>query len=166
MNTCAVCEKQYNKDRSKGHRGELCSSCMVTWKRHQVKKKAIDYKGGKCNNCGYNKCDSALTFHHLDPSQKDFGISDEGLMHKWDITKQELDKCVLLCVRCHAEEHDRMSKRQKLIEYKLQSEAKETIIRHGTKVAYSYHKCRCNECKAFNAASMREYKRKNRANAQ
>ena len=28
--------------------------------------------GNKCQICGYNKCDSALEFHHLDPSQKEF----------------------------------------------------------------------------------------------
>jgi len=162
MDTCAVCDREYNKDRSKGHRGELCSSCMVTWKRHQIKRKAIDYKGGKCNVCGYNKCDSALQFHHLNPEEKDFAISRDGSFRKWETIKKELDKCVLLCVRCHAEEHDRQSKRQKLLEYKLQMSMKEHTIRHGTKVAYSYHKCRCDDCRAYHAKYMREYKQKKR----
>jgi 5-methylcytosine-specific restriction endonuclease McrA len=158
MNICFVCEREYDKDRKKGHRGELCSSCTVTWKRHQIKRKAIDYKGGKCNNCGYDKCDSALQFHHIDPSQKDFGISTEGVIRKWEAIKEELDKCVLLCVRCHAEEHDRHSKRQKLIEYKLQLASKKNTFTHATKVGYSYHKCRCQECKAYNSEIMRQYR--------
>lgn len=41
----------------------------------QVKLKAIEYKGGKCQICGYNKCTGALEFHHLDPTKKDFNIS-------------------------------------------------------------------------------------------
>lgn len=34
----------------------------------RTKEKLIEYKGGKCQVCGYNKCASALEFHHLDPS--------------------------------------------------------------------------------------------------
>lgn len=34
----------------------------------KIKEKLIEYKGGKCQICGYNKCTSALEFHHLDPS--------------------------------------------------------------------------------------------------
>lgn len=36
---------------------------------------AVAYKGGKCQCCGYNKYIGALKFHHVDPAQKDFGIS-------------------------------------------------------------------------------------------
>lgn len=39
---------------------------------------AIDYKGGKCSVCGYNKCRAALEFHHTNPNEKDFGISAKG----------------------------------------------------------------------------------------
>jgi hypothetical protein len=36
---------------------------------------AVVYKGGKCQCCGYNKYIGALEFHHVDPEQKDFGVS-------------------------------------------------------------------------------------------
>jgi hypothetical protein len=36
------------------------------------KQKLVDYKGGKCIKCGYNKYIGNLAFHHLDPSKKDF----------------------------------------------------------------------------------------------
>lgn len=39
---------------------------------------SIEYKGGKCSVCGYSKCKGALEFHHLDPKEKDFGISAQG----------------------------------------------------------------------------------------
>ncbi len=39
---------------------------------------ALDYKGGKCQVCGYRRCREALEFHHLSLSEKDFGISDKG----------------------------------------------------------------------------------------
>lgn len=70
----------------------------------RTKLKAIQYKGGKCLVCGYNKSMRALTFHHLDPSKKDFGIS--GGTKSFEAMKDELDKCVLLCANHHAEVHD------------------------------------------------------------
>ena len=75
--------------------------------RQRLKEKAIEYKGGKCqhNNCGYNKCNRALEFHHLDPNEKDFGISSYTTL-SWDKIKKELDKCILVCANCHREIHD------------------------------------------------------------
>lgn len=39
---------------------------------------SIEYKGGKCSICGYDRCKGALEFHHMDPNEKDFGISAQG----------------------------------------------------------------------------------------
>jgi hypothetical protein len=66
---------------------------------------SVEYKGGKCSSCGYNKCIAALEFHHLDPSKKDFSISSSGNTRSWNKVKEELDKCVLLCSNCHREVH-------------------------------------------------------------
>ena len=66
---------------------------------------AIDYKGGRCQLCGYNRCPEALEFHHLETSGKDFGISDKGYTRSWKKIKEELDKCILLCANCHREVH-------------------------------------------------------------
>lgn len=75
---------------------------------------AIKYKGGACQFCGYKKSVYALTFHHVDPTQKDFGIGGDGSTRSWERTKAELDKCVLLCANCHAEEHERLDKQAAL----------------------------------------------------
>ncbi len=74
--------------------------------RKNLKIKALDYKGGKCERCGYCKCPRALQFHHLDPSEKDFGISCKGYTRPWETIRTELDKCLLLCANCHAEVHE------------------------------------------------------------
>jgi hypothetical protein len=29
----------------------------------------VEYKGGKCQKCGYDKCERALTFHHRNPDE-------------------------------------------------------------------------------------------------
>lgn len=65
------------------------------------KRKSVEYKGGKCVVCGYSACLGAMDFHHPDPSQK------EGLKAHWSFerNKPELDKCVLVCSRCHREIH-------------------------------------------------------------
>ncbi|XKT74360.1 MAG: hypothetical protein ACJKTH_03325 [Patescibacteria group bacterium UBA2163] len=78
----------------------------VTERRRKLRRMAIEYGGGKCNLCGYKKSIYALTFHHRDPTQKDFGLSARGLTRSWEKIKKEIDKCTLLCANCHAEVHE------------------------------------------------------------
>ncbi len=73
-------------------------------KRYRIKKEMVEYKGGSCEVCGYNKSLRALQFHHKDPSQKDFNIGGIGSINE-DV-KKELDKCILVCANCHSEIHD------------------------------------------------------------
>ena len=77
----------------------------VTKRRKQLKALGVEYKGGQCIKCGYNKCIDALDFHHI--KGKDFSISAKGYTKSWETVKKELDKCVLLCANCHREEHAR-----------------------------------------------------------
>lgn len=48
-----------------------------------------------------------LSFHHRDPSEKKFIISGNHC-RKWEIVREELDKCDLLCANCHMELHDEL----------------------------------------------------------
>jgi hypothetical protein len=68
-----------------------------------VKIRLVEYKGGKCQICGYNKCFNALEFHHLNPNSKDFTISGKSL--SFEKLKYEVDKCILVCSNCHSEIH-------------------------------------------------------------
>lgn len=76
--------------------------CIERWKKRKLK--AIEYKGGKCQICGYDKFYGALEFHHLDPSNKEMNWDD---MRKtsWSKITEELDKCVCVCANCHRELH-------------------------------------------------------------
>ena len=74
--------------------------------RKAMKKEAVKRFGGKCQRCGYDKCIGALSFHHLDPSQKDFGLAQNGNTHSWEEYWEEAQKCQLLCANCHAEIHN------------------------------------------------------------
>jgi hypothetical protein len=73
--------------------------------RQKIKEKGIEYKGGKCEKCGYHKCNRALEFHHLNSKEKEFTISGYKIL-SWDKVKIELNKCILLCSNCHRELHD------------------------------------------------------------
>ncbi len=75
----------------------------VAKRRKKVKAMAIEYKGGKCQSCGYYRYQGALELHHINPRDKDFGIGDKGYTRAWEKVKKELDKCVLLCANCHRE---------------------------------------------------------------
>ncbi len=66
---------------------------------------AIEYKGGKCRVCGYDRYAGALDFHHLDEKTKKFDLSTKGLTRSWVKTKAEIDKCILVCANCHREIH-------------------------------------------------------------
>jgi 5-methylcytosine-specific restriction endonuclease McrA len=77
----------------------------VSNRRKAIRSQAIKYKGGECCVCGYNKCNDALDFHHI--SGKDFGLSKSGMTRSWGKTKQELDKCILVCANCHREIHSK-----------------------------------------------------------
>jgi hypothetical protein len=77
----------------------------VSKRRRALKTMSIEYKGGKSTFCGYNKCEGALEFHHIDPSQKDFALSVRGLTRSWERIIKELDKCILVCSNCHKEIH-------------------------------------------------------------
>lgn len=84
---------------------KVCTSEQTTERQRALKSKAIEYKGGKCTNCGYDKCNAALTFHHLDPNQKEFTIA-HCAHTSFNKVKEELDKCILLCYNCHMELHN------------------------------------------------------------
>ncbi len=97
----------YRYDLNNGTVASRCKVCAIDYsllKIRALKQKAVDYKGGQCQECGYKKNIAALDFHHLDPSQKDFSISDTRTKSFANI-KPELDKCVLLCANCHRELH-------------------------------------------------------------
>lgn len=81
-----------------------CSSTLTVKRLQDNKAKAIEYKGGKCVICGYNKCQGSLEFHHIDMEQKDYTISNHKGM-SFDNIKLELDKCALVCRNCHGEIH-------------------------------------------------------------
>lgn len=82
------------------------SSERVKQWRAKTKLKMIEAMGGKCQCCGYDKCASALAFHHLDPSIKEHSFGETRANPKsWKKITEELRKCILVCHNCHSEIH-------------------------------------------------------------
>ena len=94
-----------------------CKNCMcrrTTARQRKLKTLMIEYKGGRCQslNCstpgGYNRSINGFDFHHLDPTKKEFTLSQIRLCRMNDKIKEELDKCLLLCANCHREVHEEL----------------------------------------------------------
>ena len=81
----------------------------VRKRRKMIRRMSVEYKDGKCEQCGYDRCIEALEFHHLDPSKKDFNVSHRGYTRSWKRVMLELDKCVMLCANCHREIHAKVA---------------------------------------------------------
>jgi len=141
MVSCSKCERQYEYDKKKGHTRTVCNSCVASNRRFILKEKYLQYKGGKCEMCGYCKSKRALTFHHVDPTQKEFQISGAHT-RSWDSLKSELDKCMLLCMNCHMEEHERLDSISKPVNQDvIDEELRKFDIRTGPKKEKEFNKC-------------------------
>lgn len=73
--------------------------------RIQRKKNLILAFGGKCQICGYNKCDSAFDLHHINSFEKEFSFSQSNTYANLNKLIEEAEKCALLCSNCHREIH-------------------------------------------------------------
>lgn len=107
-----LCEDcgETNPDDFYSDQKQKCKKChnKRTTKAGQIKRiKAIELLGGCCQQCGYNKCYSALEFHHIDPTLKDVNYAT---MRGWSFKriKEELRNCILLCANCHREVHEKL----------------------------------------------------------
>lgn len=103
---CSI-ENFYNR-RGKKYSSVYCKDCTKEQslkRQRKLKKQMVEYKGNKCERCGYHKYIGALEFHHIDPSVKDFNPSSLKRYTFDEKIKNELDKCILLCANCHREVH-------------------------------------------------------------
>jgi transposase len=85
------------------HRCKQCRAARVADRRRRIKETLVAEAGGACALCGYARCVQALSFHHLDPAEKEFGLARHGVTRSLDRARVEAAKCVLLCANCHAE---------------------------------------------------------------
>lgn len=118
MKKCLECENLL-----KGQQNKFCSNACKQrnhWKRvktqpntyhsqtlrgYRRKMILIEYFGGCCQNCGYDKNLAALEFHHL--YNKSFQLDLRTLSNNsLEVLFEESKKCKLLCSNCHKELHN------------------------------------------------------------
>lgn len=103
---CTECktEKSINEFYSKRN---VCKSCVKKNQQEKYKNRTEELnnykKTLKCKKCGENKY-YLLDFHHLNPAEKDYTISDNPNA-KMETIMKEIDKCIPLCSNCHREFH-------------------------------------------------------------
>lgn len=113
-NTCLICGIEKNKENTQANKSaknglntycRVCTSGLSRIQARFSKQERVNYKGGECQHCGYNKCLAALQFHHIEPDDKTFGIAALNTTSNNPRIFEELDKCILLCSNCHHELH-------------------------------------------------------------
>lgn len=57
----------------------------------------------KCFICGYDKCKTALEFHHVD--EKAHAIS-RLMTAAQEVIDREIERCIVVCANCHREIHE------------------------------------------------------------
>jgi 5-methylcytosine-specific restriction endonuclease McrA len=95
--------------------------------RNWVSSRRLEYiskRGGCCRVCGSVE---ALEFHHRDPTMK---VSHRIFSWKRSRIDVELEKCDLLCSKCHRQETNKFF----------------GFPTHGTNYTYKVKKCRCELC--------------------
>ena len=76
-------------------------------RREKFNESVYDYYGGACAICGESeKFYEIYDGHHLNPHEKEVGIS-KLVTSDWDtVVIPELEKCVYLCSNCHKKLHN------------------------------------------------------------
>ncbi len=103
---CPICEKTFFPKNASSNQRQVCYDCLPDGEiltRGKILNFIRQKQGGKCVVCGYDKYLGALHFHHLNPNEKDFTISNDRI--KLVEAVEESKKCILLCANCHAEVH-------------------------------------------------------------
>lgn len=104
-----LCKKCNESDPIKFYKGKsrICRTCDNDSKseRHrEVMKKVRAYFGNKCLICSFDRYQSSLALHHIDPKTKK---AEAKQFRNWSWFKilKEIKKCALICNNCHGAIH-------------------------------------------------------------
>lgn len=108
---CNCCKEYKTLDNYYFSKGKLsqkvCKDCVRQKEKDKYHSKQDELNEFKqahpCVKCGCSKF-YLIDFHHLNPAEKDFTISDNSHA-KIETLMKEIDKCVSLCANCHREFH-------------------------------------------------------------
>lgn len=102
---CKICKskhdkKYYSKDVKKYNKRN------VRYRNNKLELIKNIFIDRKCQKCAESRW-WVLDFHHIDPTLKDFNISEGKNVYKIDRIKEEISKCISLCRNCHTDFHYR-----------------------------------------------------------
>jgi adenine-specific DNA methylase len=118
---CKKCHYEYGKNWRKNHK-DRSNGLQRDYQRNnknyrenqrklmfdsnrKFKQELVDIAGGKCQDCGYNKCIGALDFHHVNPDEKEtLRINCKESREKMKKLLRE-GKARMTCANCHREKH-------------------------------------------------------------
>lgn len=125
---CFLCKTEKDieefsfKNKAEGIRTSYCKSCqkikaraahVKAWPEKKVKRKEIKkgikewilkYKKDHGCACG-EKHPACLDFHHINPEEKEFQISNFQRNKSLKRIKEEITKCIIICSNCHRKLH-------------------------------------------------------------
>ncbi|MBA7572885.1 hypothetical protein ES708_14672 [subsurface metagenome] len=102
--------KEYQKEYNKQYRKDNAEKIREYYKKRKekIRQYVQDYKILRgCKVCGYNKCASALEFHHN--GDKEFNVATyvQNCI-SIETIEREMEKCEVLCANCHREWHEKI----------------------------------------------------------
>ena len=115
---CVYCNKEFEIiPRQGGMNRKVCYNCVPDGleknertKLERILIRNIVYKEKierGCDICGYNKCPTALEWHHTGDT-KNFNpgdLTNIGTATSLEKYREEVKKCILVCANCHREIH-------------------------------------------------------------
>lgn len=107
---CKDCFKVVDKDRY--YNGSRKKQVLALNKKYKKERKRIvgEYKVAKgCLVCSYNRCADALDFHHPNDDKESTVSSLVTNLRSMEKVWREIEKCEVLCCRCHRELHSSTS---------------------------------------------------------
>ena len=119
---CSKCKRE--KEETKFYKGiAKCRDCMAKIKSDHARKfkaQCIDYKGGKCKECGYNEYMEVLEFRRHPNYKHQYSVSKFKSFKFDDYIKKLLDQCDLVCANCMAKgEDNRVTLKQWLNHFRI-----------------------------------------------
>lgn len=111
------------RSKPKNQRAPHCKVCYAakrreTYQRNKAQIIAKNYERTKNTYAKYKQWKETLScslcpeddectieLHHLDPSKKDFNVSELAWRGAWKKLMEEVDKCIVVCGNCHTKIH-------------------------------------------------------------
>jgi hypothetical protein len=102
-------DKQREYNRAYYHRTKEVRREHIKNRQREIKHTIQQYKidtGCQYNDCGYNKCARALSFHHISDDKEHNVAKMVSQGRSLDSIFKEIKKCICVCMNCHLEIHD------------------------------------------------------------